>query len=244
MKVPTFQKYGISRSQFEKVENKTRRVTHFLTHQFPMLFGLAAGILIYLSVSKKFSPTGIQHYIQQFFILAAIIVISIGISMLIFKGLNYLYHSVRKKTSPVFQKAIKYEMDKERYDFWKLRFDEEFWGYMDGLSVEKEILNLYKMLGYSLKSEISTRPNRLDYILINHEEHTIYLRCYSSKSIENLSELDDVILKKRQIRTDEIHIVSIKGFNKKMRSKFSDPKIKLFSPKEISSIVRNQLEKK
>ena len=104
-----------------------------------MIFGIIAGIIIYLSISRKFNPSNISGYVQLIFILVTIILLSIGVFMLLFKGLHFLYNIIRQKTSPDYKKAIKYEMDREEYDFWKLRFDEDFWTYMDGLSVEKEI---------------------------------------------------------------------------------------------------------
>ncbi len=243
MKVPTFRKYGITKSQFEGVEKKTKKMNHFITHQVPFVLGLVGGTIIYLSVSKKFSPVGIPQFIQQVFVFGTIVILSIGISMLIFFAVNFCYHTLFKKSSLIYKKSVMYKDDRDNYEFWKLRQDDSYWSYLDSLSVEKAVLYLYTLTGYSIKSEISAEGNHLDYILKNGDKHTIYLRCFSTKHPVKSAELDEFIENHPNMRTDEVHIISVRGFVKNLQTKMYDDKIKLLLPSEMSSMVREQIEK-
>ncbi len=243
MKVPTFRKFGITKSEFEGVEKKTERMNHFLTHQVPFVIGLTGGIIIYLSVSKKFSPVGIPQFIQQIFVFGTIVILSIGISMLIFFAVNYCYHAVFKKSSSTYKKSVLYKDDRDKYEFWKLRMDDTYWSYLDSLSVEKEVLYLYSLAGYSIKSEISADDSHLDYILINGDKNTVYLKCFTVKHQVSTAEIDVFFENHQTTRTDEIHIISVRGFEKNLKTKMYDNKIKLLSPSEVSLMVREQIEK-
>ena len=216
MKVPTFRKYGITKSQFETLEKKVERVAHYLSHSLPVIIGLIGGIIIYISVSGKFKPVTVFQYIQQVFILASIIIISIGISLLIFMGLKYVYDLFFKRTSDVYKKSMSYKEDRSRYDFWKLRLDDSYWLYLDGLSVEKEIIGLYALLGYSIRSEIKTDSSHLDYILINESGNSIYLRFHPAKPINRVEEINDIIIRENEINAGEIHVISLKSYNKSL----------------------------
>lgn len=244
MKVPTFRKYGITKSQFKNIENRFAKITHYLTHLLPIIIGIAGGMILYIAIFRNISPHGIPQYVQRVFVLGTVIIICTGISMLLFKGINYLYNSVYQKSSVNFKKAKNYSDERDKYESRKLRMDENYWLYLDGLSVENEILKLYTLMGYTLRSELAMRVNCSNYILGNEINNKIRLCCYFGKKIQNEDELNEITAGCPEIQTDEFHLVSVKGYDKKQLSKTGSSKVRIFAPAEVALMVYETESKK
>ena len=236
MKVPTFRKYGITKSQIKNIENRVVKVTHYLTHLIPILIGISGGIILYLTIFRNISPHGVPQYIQRVFVFGTIIIICIGISMMLFKGIYFIYNSIYKKSSDNFKKVKSYTDERDKYEFWKLRMDENYWISLDSLSIENELLKLYSMMGYRMKSEISNSSGHSDYILGNEENRKIYISCYSLKKIQNEADLNE-ILPDEALHVDEFHLILVKGYEKNLVHDLTGSKTKLFTPAGAASMI-------
>lgn len=238
MKVPTPKKFGIKKSQLEGVERKLDRTTYLLTHVVPLIVGITGGILLYISVFHKFDPHGIAQHVQQAFVLGSIVVLCIGISMLLFRGANYFYTEYFKRSSDVYKKASGYKNERSVYDFWKLRLDDSYWLYLDGLSVENEILNMYSAMGFSVKSEIPKETIGTDYLLSDESGRTVYMRCNSLESNAGAEFIHDLLNGKTD--ADEVHIISTRGFNNNLPAQISGKNIKLISAAGLANLANQK----
>ncbi len=79
--------------------------------------------------------------------------------MLIFKGIEKLYYKYLGSKSLQYNSILKYESDREKFDYWKIRRDESYWKLLDGSSFENEVLSVFLNLGFELKSEHTEIPS-------------------------------------------------------------------------------------
>ncbi len=119
MKVPTYRKYGISKRIFDRTRLRSSRTSFLLTHEIPLAAGVALGIVFWIISFKKLNPAGFLETAGQIFLFGAMGIICVGLPMLIFKGIEKLYYAYLCSRSETYKRTLKYEADRERFDYWK-----------------------------------------------------------------------------------------------------------------------------
>src|SRR5512141_2271487 len=121
MKVPTYQKYGITKSQLEQFEEKNRKISNLLTHRIPIGLGLFLGAGFYALNYSKFSPSGFLQAAGQIFLFCTIGLVCIAFPLMFFKGVDNFYYKYLKHTNETYRQILKYKKDKEDYEYWHIR---------------------------------------------------------------------------------------------------------------------------
>jgi hypothetical protein len=175
MRFPVYKKYGLTKAKFEKAELRNRSISNLLSHKLPLALGLVLGILFYILIFNRLNHSNIFEIIAQAFLFGTVGVLCVGIPVILFKSVEKLYFRYLKSISREYKNIQMYEKDKERYRYFRVRTDERFWKLLDGLSFEKEVLNIYSRLGYDVKSEMQGNGSKADYLLAGKDE-LFYLR--------------------------------------------------------------------
>jgi hypothetical protein len=236
LKVPTYQKYGLTKSQLEKFEEKNRKVTQLLTHQIPLALGLLIGILIYVLNYRKFNPDTIMKVLGQVFLFASLGVICLGLPLMFFKIVDSWYYTFLEKTNSTYRKILQYQKDKEKFEYWHIRTDEKFWNLVDGRTFEKEVVNIYVNLGYEIKSEMLDAENITEYILRKNSKD-YYLKCITNKKIDDIAEAEK-LTNVYNTNFAEIIIVLKKGYSKEVYEKLNIGKVKILSVKDVVNLMK------
>lgn len=213
MKVPTYHKFGLTKTQLKQVETRDKKISDILTHHLTIAIGIAFGIAIYIIYYKEVQPSTFIQVVMQIFLFASMGVLCVGIPAVIFKLAEMYYLKSREKTEE--HKIIKsYNEERDEFDFWKMRKDFSFWRLLDGLSFEKEVMNIYMHLGYELKEDLFDEKNPNDRII--HRESRNYYIYFSTRltEISETSLIDELILRMREHNCDELLVFSQKGFSK------------------------------
>lgn len=229
MKVPTYKKYGLSKREFENINSRSRKVSNLLTHDIPLVLGIAFGIALWIFTYRKLNPSGILGTTSQIFVFGTIGLICVGIPMLLFKGAEKLYYAYMKRNSPGFRGAAMYEEDREKYNYWKIRTDESYWRLLDGLSFEKETLAVLKKAGYVLKSQFHEGQLKGSSIIRKDGEDFLLI----FRTGQQQAEIPDKIGK-----TQKVMIVFTKPFSPDFIKRSKNYNVRLVSIKELTDLVR------
>jgi hypothetical protein len=239
MKVPTYSKYGLKKTRVEKREERKRIITHTLTHSIPFVLGAAGGIIVYFIIHKGSYPETFTEFIGRLFIFATSGVLCIGILMLVFKLLDNLFTALELKRSEELKCIQKYKSDREEYEYRKIRTEESFWKLIDGLSVENELLNVFRQYGFlitPIKDAIDKGRN--DYFLTNSQRN-IYFRCNTSKVIDNTIHINEILKLLNNSAASEAILFSTLPYNKEQLKKTQGKSLQLMSVKDVTELVKN-----
>ncbi len=236
MKVPTYQKYGLTKSQLEKFEQRNRKVTQMLTHQIPLGIGLIIGIIVYILNYNKFNPTTLMQVLGQVFLFASLGVVCLGLPLMFFKIVDGWYYAFLEKTNQTYRKILQYQKDKEKFEYWHIRTDDKFWNLIDGRTFENEVINIYASLGFVIKSEMTDDDNMTKYIL-SKDGKDYYLKCITNKLIDDVSEAEK-LTNVHNTNFSEIIIVMKKGYSRAVFEKLNIGKVKIFSVKDIVNLIK------
>jgi len=240
MKVPTYKKYGLSKREYERVNDRSRKVSNLLTHDIPLVLGIAVGIALWIFTYKRLNPTGVLETASQIFIFGTIGLICVGIPMLVFKSIEWVYRYYMGKNSSGYIGAKKYEDDREIYSRWKIRRDENFWRLLDGLSFEKEMLKVFSKTGYQIKSEIP-EGDAISVYSINKDSIDFILLCWTGKSDLEFSIVENILDDNKNKFTEAI-LVSSGSFTSAFINKSKEYPLKLITLKELVDLARTIIE--
>lgn len=237
MKVPTFQKYGITKAQLRSAETRDKKISDILTHHLTIGIGIAFGMVVYILYFNKVQPDNFIQIVTQVFIFASLGIICIGVPALLFKLAEMYYIKQRSKTDE-HKVFTKYNEERDNYEFWKIRKDFSFWNMMDGLSFEKEVMNIYLHLGYEDKAELTDENFEQDRILSYGDK--LYYFTFHTKITEfkETSEIDKLFERKNKSNCDFLNIYSAKGFHKSINEFIKDKPVNLFDINGIIKVVR------
>lgn len=237
MKVPTFQKYGITKAQLRSAESRDKKISDILTHHLTIGIGIAFGMVVYVLYFNKVQPDNFIQIVTQVFIFASLGIICIGVPALLFKLAEMYYIKQRSKTDE-HKVFTKYNEERDNYEFWKIRKDFSFWNIMDGLSFEKEVMNIYLHLGYEDKAELTDENFEQDRILSFGDK--LYYFTFHTKITEfkETSEIDKLFERKNKSNCDFLNIYSAKGFHKSINEFIKDKPVNLFDINGIIKVVR------
>ena len=240
MKVPTYRKYGLSKREFERVNDRSRKVSHLLAHDIPFVLGIVIGIALWIFTYKRLNPTGVLETASQIFLFGTIGLICVGIPMLLFKTVDKLYHYYMGKNSPGYIGAKKYEDDREIYSRWKIMRDENYWRLLDGLSFEKEMLKVFSKTGCIINSEIPGESS-IGVYSVSKDGKDIILLCWTGKSELEFSSVE-TILNENGGKFSEAVLVSSGSFTSAFINKSKEYPLKLITLKELVDLARTIIE--
>ncbi len=237
MKVPTYSKYGLKKFEIEEADEHDRKVTHLLTHTLPLFAGGALGILVFFVYFFKSGQQSVFQVFYQIFLFGTIGIVCVGLPMAFFVLTERVYFRVRSKRDAKYRTIQKYKDDRDSYDFWKVRMDEGFWRMLDGLSVEREVINIYMHMGYELKTEFETAEGEHDHVL-GKENALVYLDFKTDRTIDNEECIRTLLANKEKAGAGKLAIYSKFGFAKSVRELAKANNVEMLSSKDIIRYVR------
>jgi len=237
LKVPTFQKYGLTKAQLRNAESRDKKISDILTHHLTIGIGIAFGMVVYVLYFNKVQPDNFIQIVTQVFIFASLGIICVGVPAVLFKLAEMFYLKQKSKTDE--HKVItKYHEERDSYEFWKIRKDYSFWNMMDGLSYEKEVMNIYLHLGYEDIPELNDEEFDQDRVLIFENKHYYFTFHTKITEFKDSAEIDKLLARKDKNKCDILNIYSQKGFHKSMNEFIKDKPINLFDINGIIKVVR------
>jgi hypothetical protein len=236
MKVPTYQKYGLKKSQVEKSDSRDMQVSIMLSHTLPLYLGIGLGILVYIFYYTKTHPTGFLQIITQVFLFATIGVMCVGVPVIIFKLAERFYYNFLSKHSDKYITIQDYKNSREGFEFWKLRQDASFWRYLDGLSVENEVINLYVYQGYEVKHGV-VNDAEYDHVL-SRDGKDYYFAFRTNRIFDDTKDIDRLLAETERTGCEELIIIASKGISKRAAGYLEDKPAKYLTTKEIIALIR------
>jgi hypothetical protein len=239
MKVPTFQKFGLTKARLNYIETKDKKISDILTHHLTIGIGIIFGMILYVLYFTKTQPSTFVQILFQIFIFASVGIICVGIPAVLFKLAEMFYFKHIKQKSDEYKTIEKYKEERDNYDFWKLRKDFSFWKLLDGLSFEKELMSIYLHLGYNDKIDLADE-NLQDDRVMEFENALYYFHFYTRLNKFNDTAHIDLLLERcRQKNCQTLCVFSQSGFEKNIYDYSSGQNIKLLDIKEIIKIVKS-----
>lgn len=236
MKIPTYSKYGLKKFEIEESDERDRKVTHLLTHTLPLIAGGALGIVVFFIYFFKSGQETIFQVFYQIFLFGTIGIVCIGIPMAFFVFAERMYFYFKSKKNSKYRTIQRYKDDRDGYDFWKIRMDEGFWGMMDGLSIEKEVINIYMYRGYELKQDFETEDGEHDHLLAK-EGDSIYLDFKTDKMIASTDYIETLLENRSKAGADRLVIFSKFGFANNVKEFAKDKDVEMISSKDIIKTI-------
>ncbi len=236
MKVPTYAKYGLKKVEVESSDERDRKVTHLLTHTLPLLVGGLLGIVVFFVYFFKSGQTSVFQVIYQIFLFGTIGIMCVGIPMAFFVLAERAYYLYLNKKNKKYQAIQKYKEDRDDYEFWKIRKDENFWRTLDGLSVEKEVLNIYMHRGFELKTEFETAEGEHDHVLANNNG-SVYIDFRTDSKINDNEYLDALMKNKIRTGAEKLIVFSRAGFTKEVSDYAGSMNIEMLRVKDVIKLI-------
>lgn len=238
MKVPTYHKFGITKAQILKSESKDKKISEILTHHLTIGIGIAFGLVLYILYFDKVRPDTFLQIVMQITLFASMGILCVGVPAVLFKLAEMFYFKQIKAKTEESKTIANYQEQRASYDFWKLRKDYSFWNILDGLSFEKEIMNVYLYLDYNDKEELSDEEYPDDRIL-EFEDELVYFSFYT-KAVElsDTAEIDLLLEKAEKHNCVKAYLFSKNGFKKQVAEYAKDKPINLLDINGIIKVVR------
>ncbi|MBZ0202994.1 MAG: hypothetical protein K8I03_08265 [Ignavibacteria bacterium] len=238
MKVPTYHKFGLTKTQLKQVETKDKKISDILTHHLTIIIGLSLGLIVYIMYYNEVKPTTFIQIVMQVFLFGSMGVLVVGIPAVLFKLAEMFYFKQIKQKTEEHKTITKYQEERDEFDFWKIRRDYSFWNILDGLSFEKELMNLHLYLGYEDKEDLCSEDYPDDRIMKKDER--LYYFIFHTKMLE-LSEtvhLDEMLQRMTGNNCELLYVFSKKGFHKKFIEHSGGKPAELFDINRIIKVVR------
>lgn len=235
MKVPTYHKFGLTKTQLKAVETRDKKISDILTHHLTITIGLTLGLLVYILYYNEVKPSTFIQVVMQVFLFGSVGVLCVGIPAALFKLAEMFYFKHIKEKTVEHKTITKYHEERDEFDFWKLRRDYSFWKTMDGLSFEKEIMNLYMHLGYTDREDLWKEEFPGDRIMSEGEK--LYYFTFHTRAAEmnETSQVDKLAARMKDANCDELNVFSQKGFHRKLFEHVKEKPAKLY---DINGIIK------
>jgi hypothetical protein len=238
MKVPTYHKFGLKKSQVLKSDARDKKVSDILTHHLTIIIGSVLGILIYIIYYNEVKPSTFIQIVMQVFLFASMGVLCVGIPAVLFKLAEIFYFRQIKEKTTEHKTMQKYLKERDEFDFWKIRRDYSFWNILDGLSFEKEIMNMYMHLGYGIKEEMNSDEELNDRIIFKDDKCWYLFFNTKAAEISEIELIDKLLLSLEESKCLELIIFSQKGFNRKVIDHAKDKPVLLYDINGIIKVAR------
>lgn len=238
MKVPTYHKFGITKAQIVKSESRDKKISEILTHHLTIGIGVAFGLVLYILYFDKVRPDTFLQIIMQVSLFASMGILCVGVPAVLFKLAEMFYFKQIKAKTEESKTIAEYNAQRDNFDFWKIRKDYSFWNILDGLSFEKEIMNVYMYLDYADKEELSDEEFPDDRILESDGE-LIYFSFYTKAAeLSDKKEIDLLLKKMEKHNCAKANLFSQNGFKKQVAEYAKDKPINLLDINGIVKVVR------
>lgn len=234
LKVPTFQKYGLTKAAIKKSEVRDRKISDILTHHLTIGIGVVFGLVIYAINISKVQPSSFIQIISQVFLFASMGVICVGIPAVLFKFAEMFYFKHISPRSEEKKNIQKYMEDRDDYDFWKIRKDYSYWKVLDGLSFVREILNIHTYLDYKIDEEKYEESLPDDRIMLK-DNSAAYFSFDTVKEVSDINVIDKLLELKGKNNCENVMLFAQYGFNKKVTEYAKEKKVQL---NDINSIIK------
>lgn len=238
MKVPTYHKFGLSKAQLKQIETKDKKISDVLTHHLTIIIGIALGLIVYIIYYNEVKPATFIQIVMQVFLFGSMGVLCVGIPAVLFKLAEMFYFKHVKQSASEYKTITKFHEERDEFDFWKMRSDFSFWHILDGLSFEKELMNLHLYLGYEDKEELCSEEYPDDRIMKKDER--LYYFIFHTKMLElnDTSHLDEMIRRMAFKNCELLYVFSKKGFHKRYIEYSGGKPAELFDINRIVKVVR------
>jgi len=237
MKVPTFQKYGLTKAGIKKSETRDQKISDILTHHLTIGIGVFLGLVVYVINISKVQPSSFVQVISQVFLFASMGVICVGIPAVLFKFAEMFYFKYIRGKSEEKQNIQKYYDDRDDYDFWKIRKDYSFWKVLDGLSFIRELMNIYIYLEYTIDEDKFNELYPDDRVLVKDNSFT-YISFETSREVTDISKIDKLIELSESKGCDNIIFFAQYGFNKRVLEYAKEKNVQVYDINAIIMIVK------
>lgn len=235
MKVPTYHKFGLTKTQVKNSETRDKKISDVLTHHLTITIGLSLGLLVYILYYNEVKPSTFIQMVMQIFLFGSMGVICVGVPAVLFKLAEMFYFKQIKEKTNEHKTITKYHEERDEFDFWKLRRDYSFWKTMDGLSFEKEIMNMYMHLGYTDREDLWKEEFPDDRVMSEGEK--LYYFTFHTRAVEmnETAHLDELLKRMMTSNCNELNVFSQKGFHRRLLDHIKDKPANLF---DINGIIK------
>lgn len=235
MKVPTYHKFGLTKTQVKNSETRDKKISDVLTHHLTITIGLSLGLLVYILYYNEVKPSTFIQMVMQIFLFGSMGVLCVGVPAVLFKLAEMFYFKQIKEKTNEHKTITKYHEEREEFDFWKLRRDYSFWKTMDGLSFEKEIMNIFMHLGYTDREDLWKEEYPDDRVMSEGEK--LYYFTFHTRAVEmnDTVYLDELILRMMAAECHELNVFSQKGFHRKLSEHVKEKPANLY---DINGIIK------
>jgi restriction endonuclease len=239
MQKPAFEDFGLTQEKYHGAIERNRKVSLALTHYLPLAFGTILGIAIYIIYYKPFSHPDYLEIVKSFFVFGGFGLIFLGLPLFFFKVVEKFYFKIISKR-PEQVNITKYDEHTEKYDYWRLRTDEDLWRGMQITGFRSELQKVFTSTGYQAihRNGLSDTDDQFDFLLYK-DYRLIPVKCYSQVKPVGVA---PIRLMHKGIKSLELKYAvcaSSSGFTKQA-AKFAHSKnIKLITPKEITEMLKS-----
>lgn len=238
MKVPTFHKFGLTKAQIIKSESRDKKISDILTHHLTIGIGIAFGLVLYILYFDKVRPDTFLQIIMQVTLFASMGILCVGVPAVLFKLAEMFYFKQIKAKTLESKTIAEYNAQRDNFDFWKIRRDYSFWNILDGLSFEKEVMNVYLYLDFTDKEDLSDEEYPDDRIL-EFEGELIYFSFYTrAAEMSDTKDIDVLLEKMSKHNCVKANLFSKNGFKKQFIEYAKDKPINLLDINGIIKVVR------
>jgi Restriction endonuclease len=243
MKVPTYHKFGLTKSQVNRSELRDKKISDVLTHYLTIGIGLSLGLVVYIIYYNEVRPSTFIQIVMQVFLFGSMGVLCVGIPAVLFKLAEMFYFKQFKEKTEEHKTITKFQEERDEFDFWKLRKDYSFWKILDGLSFEKEVMNIYMQMGYEDEVELCSEDYPDDRILSKDEELLYFYFHTKAMEISENALIDELLLRMKKSGCSKMFIFAQSGYNKKTAEYAKVHSINLLDINGIIKVVRTIKEK-
>lgn len=239
MQKPIFENFNLTEDEYRKILERNKKVSLALTHYFPLSFGAVLGILIYIIYYRPFtSPDWFQIAISVF-VFGGFGLLFLGLPMVLFKVVEKVYYRVLEKKSERFQNVLSYDEQVQRYDYWKLRTDEDLWKGMHLAGFRNELQKVFTNLGYQQLKLNGTdeMSSEIDFLL--YKDYRLHpVKCFSQKKPVGVSPVRKMFKVLEALEIERFFLASTSGFTRQAVKFAAEKNIRLLSPKEITEMMK------
>ncbi len=243
MKVPTYHKFGLTKSQVSRSEIRDKKISDILTHYLTIGIGLSLGVAVYIIYYNEVRPSTFIQVVMQVFLFGSMGVLCVGIPAVLFKLAEMFYFKQIKHKTDEHKTITKFQEERDVFDFWKLRKDYSFWKILDGLSFEKELMNIYMQMGYEDKIDLCSEEFPDDRILSKDGELFYFFFHTKAMEMKETGLIDELLKRMEKGNCKELFIFSQSGYNKKTAEYVKDKPINLLDINGIIKVVRTIKDK-
>lgn len=235
MKVPTYHKFGLTKTQVKSAETRDKKISDVLTHHLTIIIGLSLGLLVYILYYNEVKPSTFIQMVMQIFLFGSMGVLCVGVPAVLFKLAEMFYFKQIKEKTDEHKTITKYHEERDEFDFWKLRRDYSFWKTMDGLSFEKEIMNIYMHIGYVDREDLWKEEFPDDRVMSEGEK--LHYFTFHTRAIEmnETSHVDELLIRMITANCHELSVFSQRGFHRKLMDHIKDKPANLY---DINGIIK------